>query len=95
MEDAVDKFCTTSNIQGRRVEMGCMPVLDDGSVVSSDLLHAASDSWWREQLDLLHSLWSVLLMRCSRGVAYCGSCPSPLLYVFSTINKVLQLLTVP
>jgi hypothetical protein len=34
------------------VEMGCMPVLDDGSVVSSDLLHAASDSWWREQLDL-------------------------------------------
>ena len=52
MEDAVDKFCTTSNIQGRRVEMGGMPVLDDGSVVSSDLLHAASDSWWREQLDL-------------------------------------------
>ena len=52
MEDAVDKFCTTSNVQGRRVEMGCMPVLDDGSVVSSDLLHAASDSWWREQLDL-------------------------------------------
>jgi len=63
VEDAVDKFCTTSNIQGRRVEMGCMPVLDDGSVVSSallddgsvvssDLLHAASDSWWREQLDL-------------------------------------------
>ena len=52
MEDAVDKFCTTSNIQGRRVEMGCMPVLDDDSVVSSDLLHAASDSWWREQLDL-------------------------------------------
>jgi hypothetical protein len=34
------------------VEMGCMPALDDGSVVSSDLLHAASDSWWREQLDL-------------------------------------------
>ena len=52
MEDAVDKFCTTSNVQGRRVEMGCMPVLDDGSVLSSDLLHAASDSWWREQLDL-------------------------------------------
>ena len=52
MEDAVDKFCTTSNVQGRRVEMGCMPALDDGSVVSSDLLHAASDSWWREQLDL-------------------------------------------
>ena len=52
MEDAVDKLCTTSNIQGRRVEMGGMPVLDDGSVVSSDLLHAASDSWWREQLDL-------------------------------------------
>jgi len=52
VEDAVDKFCTTSNVQGRRVEMGCMPVLDDGSVVSSDLLHAASDSWWREQLDL-------------------------------------------
>ena len=52
MEDAVDKFCTTSNVQGRRVEMGCMPVLDDGSVVSSDLLHAASDSWWREQLEL-------------------------------------------
>jgi hypothetical protein len=52
VEDAVDKFCTTSNVQGRRVEMGCMPVLDDGSVLSSDLLHAASDSWWREQLDL-------------------------------------------
>jgi len=52
VEDAVDKLCTTSNIQGRRVEMGGMPVLDDGSVVSSDLLHAASDSWWREQLDL-------------------------------------------
>ena len=52
MEDAVDKFCTTSNVRGRRLEMGCMPVLDDGSVVSSDLLHAASDSWWREQLEL-------------------------------------------
>jgi len=52
VEDAIDKFWSESNIKGRRVDMGCRSVCDDGQVLSRDLVQAANDSWWYEQHDL-------------------------------------------
>ena len=45
MEDAIDKFWSESNIKGRRVDMGCRSVCDDGQVLSRDLVQVANDSW--------------------------------------------------
>ena len=62
MEDAIDKFWSESNIKGRRVEMGCRSVCDDGQVLSRDLVHA---SWWHES-----ETWEALALRVRAAAVY-------------------------